>query len=346
MGSEPERPASPAQARREARLLSVVAPVHNEQETIREFHRRVIAVLGDRPMELVVVDDGSTDSTGAILAELAAEDPRVRVVELSRNFGHQTALTAGLDHARGDVVAMLDADLQDPPETIPRMLESWREGADVVYAVRRRRSGETRFKLATARGFYRVFGALTQLGAEADAGDFRLLDRRAVDALLSMRERNRYLRGMTIWIGFTQAAVPYERDARRAGATKYTLRRMVRFSLDAISSFSNAPLQLATVLGFVFSGLAFLAIPVIVTLKLLGSYLPGFSTVTIVVLLLGGIQLIAIGIIGEYVGRIYDEVKGRPLYLVRATRNIDPLPDADDAPAELRRRAGVGDASP
>lgn len=346
MGSEPERPAPPAQARREARLLSVVAPVHNEQETIREFHRRVIAVLGDRPMELVVVDDGSTDSTAAILAEIAAEDPRVRVVELSRNFGHQTALTAGLDHARGDVVAMLDADLQDPPETIPQMLESWREGADVVYAVRRRRSGETRFKLATARGFYRVFGALTQLGAEADAGDFRLLDRRAVDALLSMRERNRYLRGMTIWIGFTQAAVPYERDARAAGATKYTLRRMVRFSLDAISSFSNAPLQLATVLGFVFSGLAFLAIPVIVILKLLGSYLPGFSTVTIVVLLLGGIQLIAIGIIGEYVGRIYDEVKGRPLYLVRATRNIDPLPDADDGPAEIRGRAGVGDASP
>lgn len=337
MGSEP-RP-----ARREARLLSVVAPVHDERENVREFCRRVIAALGDRPMEIVVVDDGSTDGTASILEELAAGDPRVRVVELSRNFGHQTALTAGLDHARGDVVAMLDADLQDPPETIVEMLDRWRDGADVVYAVRRRRSGETRFKLATARGFYRIFGALTQLGSDADAGDFRLLDRRALDALLSMRERNRYLRGMTIWIGYTQAAVPYERDARAAGATKFTLRRMVRFSLDAISSFSNAPLQLATVLGFVFSGLAFVAIPVILLLKVLGSYLPGFSTITIVVLLLGGIQLIAIGIIGEYIGRIYDEVKGRPLYLVRATRNIDALPPAGDERPGAEPRAGVSD---
>jgi len=340
MGSEPHTARPPA--RREARLLSVVAPVHDEQENLREFCGRVIAALGDRPLEIIVVDDGSTDATPAILAELAAGDPRVRVVELSRNFGHQTALTAGLDHARGDVVVMLDADLQDPPEAIPTMLDRWREGADVVYAVRRRRRGETRFKLATARGFYRVFGALTQLGSDADAGDFRLLDRRALDALLSMRERNRYLRGMTIWIGFTQAAVPYERDARTAGATKFTLRRMIRFSLDAIASFSNAPLQLATVVGFVFSGLAFVAIPVIITLKLLGSYLPGFSTITIVVLLLGGIQLIAIGIIGEYVGRIYDEVKGRPLYLVRATRNVD-APAPRGGAAEQRERAGVGE---
>jgi len=341
MGSEPHTARPPA--RREARLLSVVAPVHDEQENLRAFCGRVIAALGDRPLEIIVVDDGSTDATPVILAELAAGDPRVRVVELSRNFGHQTALTAGLDHARGDVVVMLDADLQDPPEAIPTMLDRWREGADVVYAVRRRRRGETRFKLATARGFYRVFGALTQLGSDADAGDFRLLDRRALDALLSLRERNRYLRGMTIWIGFTQAAVPYERDARAAGATKFTLRRMVRFSLDAIASFSNAPLQLATVVGFVFSGLAFVAIPVIITLKLLGSYLPGFSTITIVVLLLGGIQLIAIGIIGEYVGRIYDEVKGRPLYLVRATRNIDAPASRGSAAAERRERAGVGD---
>lgn len=341
MGSEPHTARPPA--RREARLLSVVAPVRDEQDNLREFCARVIAALGDRPMEIVVVDDGSTDATPAILAELAAGDPRVRVVELSRNFGHQTALTAGLDHARGDVVVMLDADLQDPPETIPAMLDRWREGADVVYAVRSRRRGETRFKVATARGFYRVFGALTQLGSDADAGDFRLLDRRALDALLSMRERNRYLRGMTIWIGFTQAAVPYERDARVAGSTKFTLRRMVRFSLDAMASFSNAPLQLATVVGFVFSGLAFVAIPVIIILKLLGSYLPGFSTITIVVLLLGGIQLIAIGIIGEYVGRIYDEVKGRPLYLVRATRNIDAPASRGSAAEERRERAGVGD---
>ncbi len=340
MATSPARGAD-GPAHRDTRLLSVVAPVCDEQDTLREFHRRVIAAVGDRPLELVIVDDGSTDGTAAILEELADADPRVRVVGLSRNFGHQTALTAGLDHARGDVVVMLDADLQDPPETIAVMLDRWREGADVVYAVRRHRDGETRFKLATARGFYRVFGALTQVGAEADAGDFRLLDRRALDALLAMRERNRYLRGMTIWIGFTQAAVSYERDARTAGATKYTVRRMVRFSLDAISSFSNAPLQLATVLGFVFSGLAFVAIPVIIGLRIAGSYLPGFSTITIVVLLLGGIQLIAIGIIGEYIGRIYDEVKGRPLYVVRSTRNLDVLPPVDE-PADVAPPAGVG----
>jgi dolichol-phosphate mannosyltransferase len=230
---------------------------------------------------------------------------------------------------------MLDADLQDPPELIPRMLDHWRAGCDVVYAVREQREGESRFKLATARWFYRLFDKLAQVELEHNAGDFRLLDRRALDALLSMRERNRFLRGMTVWVGFTQAAVPYRRDPRHAGETKYTLSKMLRFSLDAISSFSHRPLQLATFLGFLISSLAFVAIPVVIALRLLGSYLRGFSTLTIAVLALGGIQLIAIGIIGEYVGRIYDEVKGRPLYLVRARRNIteaaasqQPLPVA------------------
>jgi glycosyltransferase involved in cell wall biosynthesis len=307
---------------RELSLVSVVAPVYNEDATIDEFYARVCAALDTLPFELVLVDDGSADGTPMKLETLAANDPRVRVVYLSRNFGHQTALTAGLDHARGDAVVMLDADLQDPPEVITTMLDHWRAGCDVVYAVREQRDGESRFKLSTARWFYRLFDKLAQVELQQNSGDFRLLDRRPLDALLSMRERNRFLRGMTVWVGYTQAAVPYHRDSRYAGETKYTIPRMLRFSLDAISSFSHRPLQLATLLGFLISTLAFIAIPVVVVLRILGSYLPGFSAVTILILLLGGIELIAIGIIGEYVGRIYDEVKGRPLYLVRARRNI------------------------
>jgi dolichol-phosphate mannosyltransferase len=310
---------------RELSLVSVVAPVYNEDATIEEFHARVCAALDGLPFELVLVDDGSTDGTPMKLETMAANDPRVRVVYLSRNFGHQTALTAGLDHAGGDAVVMLDADLQDPPEIITTMLDHWRAGCDVVYAVREQRDGESRFKLSTARWFYRLFDKLAQVELQQNSGDFRLLDRRPLDALLSMRERNRFLRGMTVWVGYTQAAVPYRRDSRYAGETKYTLPRMLRFSLDAISSFSHRPLQLATLLGFIISTLAFIAIPVVVVLRILGSYLPGFSAVTILILLLGGIELIAIGIIGEYVGRIYDEVKGRPLYLVRARRNISDL---------------------
>lgn len=336
--SEPD--AAPTTARR-LELLSVVAPVYNEEATLGEFYARVCSALDGVPFELVLVDDGSRDASPEILARLAAEDPRVRVVALSRNFGHQTALTAGLDHATGSAVVMLDADLQDPPEVIPRMLDHWRAGCDVVYAVRQRREGESAFKLVTARWFYKLFGSLSQVQLESNAGDFRLLDRRPLDALRSMRERNRFLRGMTVWVGYRQAAVPYVRDARYAGETKYTLPRMLRFSVDAILSFSHRPLQLATLLGFAISTLAFLAIPAVIILKLLGSYLPGFSTVTILVLLLGGIQLIAIGIIGEYVGRIYDEVKGRPLYLVRARLNIseDALDDPSQPPAPLPRGA-------
>jgi polyisoprenyl-phosphate glycosyltransferase len=307
---------------RKLELLSVVAPVYNEEETLEEFHTRVSRALEDLPFELVLVDDGSTDGTYEILTRLAAQDPRVRVVRLSRNFGHQNALTAGLDYATGSPVVMLDADLQDPPELIPTMLDEWREGCDVVYAVREHRDGESWFKLTTAKWFYKLFGKLTQVGLANNSGDFRLLDRRPLDALRSMRERSRFLRGMTVWVGYRQSAVTYQRDPRYAGKTKYTLPKMLRFSVDAILSFSHRPLQLATLLGFAISTLAFLAIPVVITLRLLHSYLPGFGTVTIVILLLGGIQLIAIGIIGEYVGRIYDEVKGRPLYLVRGRLNI------------------------
>jgi dolichol-phosphate mannosyltransferase len=330
-------------------LLTVVAPVYNEQELVEEFYVRVSKALAGFDFELVLVDDGSTDATPAILNRLASSDPRVHVVYLSRNFGHQTALTAGLDHARGDAVVMLDADLQDPPELIPRMVDHWRAGCDVVYAVREHREGESYFKLTTARWFYKLFDKLTQVELHHNSGDFRLLDRRPLNALLSMRERSRFLRGMTVWVGYRQAAVPYRRDPRYAGETKYTLAKMLRFSLDAIFSFSHRPLQLATLLGFLISTLAFVAIPVVVILRLVGSYLPGFGTITIAILLLGGIQLIALGIIGEYVSRIYDEVKGRPLYLVRSRQNFEdgevPKPPFSPVTAERvrtveRRRIG------
>jgi dolichol-phosphate mannosyltransferase len=336
----PEQGLMPSALPRRLELLSVVAPIYNEEQTLPEFYSRVSRALEDLPFELVLVDDGSTDGSAEILARLASEDPRVRVLSLSRNFGHQNALTAGLDYASGSAVVMLDADLQDPPELILTMLDEWRKGSDVVYAVRQHREGESWFKLTTANWFYKLFGKLTQVGLENNSGDFRLLDRRPLDSLRTMRERSRFLRGMTVWVGYRQASVPYQRDRRYAGTTKYTLPKMLRFSVDAILSFSHRPLQLATLLGFGISTLAFLAIPVVIILRLLHSYLPGFGTVTIVILLLGGIQLIAIGIIGEYVGRIYDEVKGRPLYVVRGRLNIREaeLPDgassADAPPAD------------
>jgi dolichol-phosphate mannosyltransferase len=313
--------------------------VFNEQDLIEEFYARVTKAMAGFDFELVLVDDGSRDGTPAILQRLASTDPRVHVVYLSRNFGHQTALTAGLDHARGDAVVMLDADLQDPPELIPRMLDHWRAGCDVVYAVREHREGESYFKLTTARWFYKLFDKLTQVELQHNSGDFRLLDRRALNALLSMRERSRFLRGMTVWVGYRQAAVPYRRDPRYAGETKYTLPKMLRFSLDAIFSFSHRPLQLSTLLGFLVSTLALVAIPVVVILRILGSYLPGFGTITIAILLLGGIQLIAIGIIGEYVSRIYDEVKNRPLYLVRSRLNFgeEEIPRPPFSPVSSER---------
>jgi glycosyltransferase involved in cell wall biosynthesis len=318
-------------------LLSVVVPLHDEEDTVRELCRRVDAALMGVPFELILVDDASTDGTPQLLDALADADERLRVLHLSRNFGHQAALTAGLEHARGDAVAMLDGDLQDPPELLPKMVAHWRSGSDVVSAVRTYRAGESRFKLTTARWFYRLFAKLSDLDLTQDAGDFRLLDRRALDALLSMRERNRFLRGMSAWVGYTQTAVPYERDARHAGETKFTLRKMLRFSLDAITSFSLRPLQLATVLGFLLSLVALLTIPVVIGLRLAGETIPGFATVLCIVLLLGGIQLITIGIIGEYVGRIYDEVKGRPLYLVSSSRNLGPGAGRQPQPEELDR---------
>jgi len=329
---------------RTPKLLSIVAPVFDEQELVEEFIARACAAAADYDFELVMVNDGSSDATPELLDRIASIDPRVRVIHLSRNFGHQAALTAGLEHAAGDVVAMIDADLQDPPELIPEMVAQWSKGADVVYAVRRQRDGESAFKLATASWFYKLFDKLAQVDLEPNSGDFRLLDRRALDALLAMTERSRFLRGMTVWVGFQQTAVPYERDARHAGETKYTVRRMLRFSLDAITSFSHLPLQLATYAGILSAGVAFIAIPVVIALRLFDSYLPGFGSITIAILLLGGIQLIALGMIGEYVGRIYDEVKHRPLYIVRDERNA---PSAARGPRAVRgSRAGISARTP
>jgi dolichol-phosphate mannosyltransferase len=315
-----------SEKKRTLTLLSVCAPVFNEEELVEEFYARATTALDGLNYELIIVNDGSTDTTGEQLDNLAASDPRLRVVHLSRNFGHQAALTAGLEHARGDAVAMLDADLQDPPQLIPDMLAAWQDGADVVYMVREERHGETAFKLVTARWFYALFRKLAQVELEPNAGDFRLLDRRALDALLSMGERNRFLRGMTVWVGFTQTAIPYTRDPRYAGETKYPIRKMLRFSLDAIASFSHLPLQIATYLGFLFAGVAFVAIPVVIILHFTGGYLPGFGSITITILMIGGLQLIALGLIGEYVGRIYDEVKRRPLYIVSEQRNEPVAP--------------------
>ena len=308
---------------REPGLLSVVAPMHDEEDVVGTFHSRTVAALDGVDFELILVDDGSRDGTGERLRALAAEDERVKLITLSRNFGHQAAISAGLEHSRGDVVVMIDGDLQDPPELIPEMLAAWRHGADVVYAVRGSREGETPFKLASARWFYRLFARLARIDLAHDSGDYRLMDRAPLEALLSMPERNRFLRGMTVWVGFTQTAVTYRRAARAGGRTKFTPARMLRFAFDAITSFSHAPLQAATLLGFAFSILAFLAIPLTIVARYADIYTRGVPSTIVIILLLGGIQLITVGIIGEYVGRIYDEVKHRPLYVVRDRVNVE-----------------------
>jgi dolichol-phosphate mannosyltransferase len=323
---------------RELRLLSVVAPMLNEEGLAAEFCARTAAALGDLPYEIVIVDDGSTDGTPAILDEAAERDPRIRVLHLSRPFGHQMALTAGLDHARGDAVVTIDGDLQDPPELIPALLERWRAGADIVVARRRAREGETRFKLMTARWFYALMGRLAQVDLEPNAGDFRLFDRAPLDALLRLRERSRFLRGMSSWVGFRRDVVEYDRAARPAGASKFPLGRMLRFAIDGVTSFSNFPLQLAALAGTICALVAMLGLPLTIVARYSGIYERGVPSLLFVVLLIGGIQLLALGLIGEYLGRIYDEVKQRPLYVVSRARNLDPEEGAAAALAGVERR--------
>lgn len=298
--------------------LSVVIPVFNEEENLPELYRRLTSVLGGAvsSWEILFVDDGSRDRSWEIIRGLVEADPHVRGLRFSRNFGHQMAFAAGLDHARGHAVVIMDADLQDPPELIPELLAKHREGFEVVYAVRTARHGETFFKRLTARLFYRLLARITSVAIPLDTGDFRLMGRRAVEAFRRLPERHRFTRGLVAWLGFPQTGVPYERAPRHAGTTKYPLRKMLRFAADAITSFSHVPLQLATWLGFLVSGFAFFYILVVIALKFAGISWPGYTSLMAAILFLGGVQLVMVGLLGEYVGRIYDEVKRRPLYLV------------------------------
>ena len=299
---------------------SIIAPIFNENDNIPELHRRVSEVMNStgESWELVLVDDGSTDGSTDMILELGKTDEHVRPVIFARNFGHQIAITAGWDYARGNAVVVIDADLQDPPELILEMAKKWKEGYEVVYAIRAEREGESWFKLWTASLFYRIIYRITDVKIPLDTGDFRLMDRKVVNVLKSMRERHRFPRGMSAWVGFKQIGVEYKRAARVAGETKYPFRKMFRLALNAITGFSYFPLQVATYIGFFSAGIAAIAIPVVIYMRVNGSLaFEGQATTLIAVLFLGGVQLISLGILGEYIGRLYDEAKGRPLYIVR-----------------------------
>ena len=299
---------------------SIVAPIYNERENLPELYRRVKEVMDstNESWELILVDDGSSDGSTEIIRELAKKDKHIRPIIFARNFGHQLAITAGWDYARGDAVVIIDADLQDPPELILEMAKKWKEGNEVVFAVRTEREGESWFKLWTASLFYRMIYRITDVKIPLDAGDFRLMDRKVVNVLKQMRERHRFPRGMSAWVGFKQVGIEYKRAARVAGETKYPFRKMFRLAINAVTSFSYFPLQVATFFGFASAGLAIIAIPPVIYLRVTGSQaFFGQATTLIAVLFLGGVQLISLGILGEYVGRLYDEAKGRPLYIVR-----------------------------
>jgi dolichol-phosphate mannosyltransferase len=304
-----------------APLISIITPIFNEAKIIPELYRRVKEVMDStgQTWELIMVDDGSTDGSADLVCQLGAQDKCIRPVIFARNFGHQLAVTAGLDYSRGKAVVIMDADLQDPPEVVLELLAKWQEGYEVVYAVRAHREGETAFKLLTASLFYRLIARMTDVNIPMDTGDFRLLDRKVVNVLNKMRERHRFLRGMSVWVGFKQTGVEYNRAARYAGETKYPFKKMFKFAWDAITSFSYLPLQVATYLGFISAGLSILAIPIVAIMRMTGSQsaFAGQATTLVAVLFLGGVQLISLGILGEYVGRLYDEARGRPLYIVR-----------------------------
>lgn len=322
-------------------LISVVAPAYNEEDVLREFHRRVAAVFDglDCALELVYVNDGSRDDTFAILRALRETDPRVTLVDLSRNFGKEIAMTAGFDHASGDAVVVIDTDLQDPPELIPEMIRLWREGNDVVYAQRTGREGESWLKRATAGMYYRVIQRLSRVRIPPDTGDFRLMSRRAVDALLSLREQHRFMKGLFAWVGFPSVALPYRRDPRAAGTTKWNYWKLWNFALEGITSFSTLPLKIASYLGLSISLFAF-AYAVLVIYKTLayGEPVQGYPSLMVVVLMLGGIQLASLGIIGEYLGRMFNETKQRPLYFTQAV-----LPSCH---ADSRNRRGCAADTP
>lgn len=327
--------------------LSVVAPCYNEEAGIAEFVRRVKAVcnaVGCR-YEIVLVNDGSRDGTLNAALALTYFDPAIRVVNLLRNFGHQAAATAGLDMATGDVVVLIDADLQDPPEIIPQMIAKWEQGADVVYAQRRTRRGESAAKLFTAGLFYRLLKRMTKTDIPRDTGDFRLMDRRIVDVLRQMRERHRFIRGMVSWVGGTQVPVAYDRSPRFAGETKYPYRKMISFALDAFTSFSVVPLRMVTYLALGIILVAMLASGTVFVVKLVNPdyFIPGFPAMMLTIIFFGGVQLLALGVIGEYIGRMYESVKSRPIYIVEGIYESSGRSDAvvGPAPAALPARQPV-----
>ena len=302
--------------------LSVVVPLFNEADNVGELLRRIRTVIDNlavRPpaYEVILVDDGSRDGTLAQLLAAASVDHHVRVISLSRNFGHQIAATAGLDAAHGDAVILMDGDLQDPPELIDDFLAKFRDGYDVVFATRRKRAGESRFKILSASVFYRTIRRLTNVSIPVDTGDFRLMSRRVVTALRDSRERHRFIRGLVSWVGYRQTGIAYDRAERNAGQSKYPFSKMLRFAIDGITAFSEIPLRIATWFGFAVSAIAFIVALLEIGIRIFTGYnLPGYTSTIFAILFLGGVQLIGIGILGEYVGRIYDEIKGRPLYLV------------------------------
>lgn len=305
---------------------SVVIPVFNEDAVLPETYKRLSAVMEStgEPYELIFVNDGSSDCTAGILREICGRDPNVKLVDFSRNFGHQPASTAGMDYSVGEAIVLIDADLQDPPEIIPQMLCKWREGYDVVYGVRKKRNGESWFKRLTASLFYRFIRSMTDVDMPLDTGDFRLIDRKVCRALSNISEKNRYIRGIISWLGFSQTGIEYVRDKRFAGESKYPLKKMLRFACDGIASFSYKPLKLASYCGGFMSVLSFAYLLVVIWQKLFtNTTVAGWASILAVSLFFNGIVLIILGIIGAYIGRIYDEVKGRPLYVVKETRNID-----------------------
>lgn len=310
------------------KLISVVAPVYFEELLIGEFYRRITAVMRSLARkydyELVFVNDGSTDRSLEILESFLETDNRVRIVNLSRNFGHQRAITAGIDYAAGDAVVVIDSDLQDPPEVIPQMVAEWERGVQVVGGTRINRKGESFFKLFTARMFYRILNSLSDVPLPLDTGDFRLMDRAVADVVRGMREESRYIRGLIVWAGFRQGSVQYERDPRTAGATKYSLKKMLRLAFDGITSFSEKPLMLAMQLGLLITGASFLGMLYLFISRIIRpeSVVAGWTSLIVIVLFVGGTQLLVIGILGLYVGRIHRQSKGRPLYIAADLRGF------------------------
>lgn len=307
-------------------LISIVVPMYFEEEVAQECYNRLKSVMDKTgyDYEFVFVNDGSTDRTIDILTEIALKDKRAKVINFARNFGHQNAVTAGIDYAKGDAIVIIDADLQDPPEVIPLMIEKWKEGYEVVYGKRKTRKGETWFKLVTAKYFYKFLNYMSEIDIPKDTGDFRIIDRKVADVFQQMTERNRFIRGMISWVGFKQTYIEYERDERFAGETKYPLKKMLKFASDGIISFSTKPLKMVMILGFlsVFVSIAVLLYALIV--KIFGINVePGWTSIMVAITFFSGIQLLGLGIVGQYLARIYDESKNRPIYIVRDTLNVD-----------------------